>query len=653
MKFKRITALLLTIITIAISANLFVNAQNDLPFTDVKSTDWFYNDVYLAYGRGLINGKSRDMFAPNDNLKYSEAVKLAACMRVAYFDEEPLEMSSKFWYEVYVDYCMIHGIIDKDYEWNAYVTRADFMEIFAAALPDNALKAINSVEDGSIPDVPMYHKNAEAIYKLYRAGIVQGSDGAHRCNPASQVKRSEVAAILTRMMYEFSRLKFNLYVQEENDNGGNVLTEEDFPDDRNDRDDQNDQDNKDTGKNQDKEEKPSEKPNNNTDNNPNIPEEEQKPTVNFPWEEEGAKQPSEYTYSEFQKLTVKQQQAFENTFGSMDAFNEWLEEAHAKEYENIDLPWNNGGKQPPEYTLEEYEALTGAQKIAFQNSFSNTEKFWEWHDKAQTDDIAANLPWNNGGKKPEEYTYAEYERLTAAQQMAFQKEIDFDAWLDRVQGGNAVGGGTTENDLPWENGGKKPEDYTYAEYERLTAAQQMAFQNAIDFDAWLEREQGGTQDGTTEEEMPWEKPGAKQPEDYTYAEFEKLTPAQQMAFQNAFDFDAWLEREQGGTTEEEMPWEKPGAKQPEDYTYEDFEDLTPAQQIAFQNAVDFDTWLERVQGGESSKDEMPWDMPGAKQPEDYTYEDFEALTAAQQIAFQSAFGTTYGFDEWLSENEPE
>lgn len=51
MKLKRITVLLLAIITIVISANVFVSAQNNLPFTDVKSTDWFYNDVYLAYDR--------------------------------------------------------------------------------------------------------------------------------------------------------------------------------------------------------------------------------------------------------------------------------------------------------------------------------------------------------------------------------------------------------------------------------------------------------------------------------------------------------------------------------------------------------------------------------------------------------------------------
>ena len=41
--------------------------------------------------------------------------------------------------------------------------------------------------------------NAEAIYTFYRAGILTGSDGKGTFNPNSSIKRSEVAAILSRM----------------------------------------------------------------------------------------------------------------------------------------------------------------------------------------------------------------------------------------------------------------------------------------------------------------------------------------------------------------------------------------------------------------------------------------------------------------------
>jgi len=84
------------------------------------------------------------------------------------------------------------------------------MAIFAKALPADGLKAINDIADGAIPDVAMTDANAAAIYKLYKAGIVQGVDDDHNCNPESNIKRSEVTAILTRMMDADARVKFSI-----------------------------------------------------------------------------------------------------------------------------------------------------------------------------------------------------------------------------------------------------------------------------------------------------------------------------------------------------------------------------------------------------------------------------------------------------------
>ena len=50
---------------------------------------------------------------------------------------------------------------------------------------------------------------ADAVYKLYRAGITQGSTG-NVYMPESPIRRCEVAAILTRMMNEEERMHFSL-----------------------------------------------------------------------------------------------------------------------------------------------------------------------------------------------------------------------------------------------------------------------------------------------------------------------------------------------------------------------------------------------------------------------------------------------------------
>ena len=178
------------------------------PFTDIKSTDWFYNDVLYAYNLKLINGKTATTFAPNDNLTYAEAVKLAACMyQFVQTGTITLANESPVWYSGYVTYAKNVGLINRDYDWNSPATRAGYMEIFSNAVP---LNPINTIADGAIPDVPMSHPQAAAIYKLYRAGILQGVDGAYNCSPGSNIKRNEVATVISRMMGVDNRLSFTI-----------------------------------------------------------------------------------------------------------------------------------------------------------------------------------------------------------------------------------------------------------------------------------------------------------------------------------------------------------------------------------------------------------------------------------------------------------
>ena len=194
-------------ITIQVGA---VISTGSFPFTDVPGNVWYYNDVKDSFNTGLIDGKTATTFAPNADLTYAEAVKLAACMHQRYLTGKVSLTNGNPWYQSYVDYARTNGIINKNYEWSAPATRAGYIEIFANALPAAGLDPINSVKDGSIPDVSMKHPQAAAVYKLYRAGIIQGVDSKHNCNPSANIKRSEVSAVLTRMMNESVRIRFSM-----------------------------------------------------------------------------------------------------------------------------------------------------------------------------------------------------------------------------------------------------------------------------------------------------------------------------------------------------------------------------------------------------------------------------------------------------------
>ena len=193
----------------------------DIPFTDVSNDAWYYNDVKSAYIKSLINGRTDTRFAPNENITFSEVIKLAACMHQSWVDGDvTLEAGKDVWYLPYWLYVgevsnvfgdlnakEIEAIARSGEDANNIITRKDYMDIFATVMPTEALKEINYVPEGSIPDVSQY---SDGIYTLYRAGIVRGVNDNFDCNPNANITRAEVAAVLTRIMTPSERLSFNI-----------------------------------------------------------------------------------------------------------------------------------------------------------------------------------------------------------------------------------------------------------------------------------------------------------------------------------------------------------------------------------------------------------------------------------------------------------
>ena len=107
------------------------------------------------------------------------------------------------------------------------------------------------------------------------------------------------------------------------------------------------------------------------------------------------------------------------------------------------------------------------------------------------------------------------------------------------------------------------------------------------------------------------------------------------------------------TLQTKCPWDEKGAKQPSEYTWEEYEALSGGEQIEFQMSFgefeDFEAWMYEAQTVEVF---YPWDAKGAKQPSEYTWAEFESLSAGEQIAFQKSFENEEEFDKWLTANQP-
>ena len=185
------------------------------PFADVPSDSWYYSSVKAAWENGLIDGVTVNEFKPNATLTVAQTIKLAAALhQLDRTGEVSLKNSGANWYDSYVNYAVVNGIIEKDYanytkaQMNAPVTRGEFVHIFHGA--EEAYKAINTVANNAIPDVKATDKFAAEIYEFYRAGILTGSDAKGTFHSASTIKRSEAAAILLRMFEASARVSIDL-----------------------------------------------------------------------------------------------------------------------------------------------------------------------------------------------------------------------------------------------------------------------------------------------------------------------------------------------------------------------------------------------------------------------------------------------------------
>jgi hypothetical protein len=206
------TVSIITGTKLALLGSVTLTSDAPPPFTDVTDTMWHYTYVCYAAKKDLVNGRTATLYVPDANLSIAEAIKLAACMHQLYnTGGVTLANDPSVWYKSYVDYASSNGITTKTYtDYNASITRSEFVAIFYAALPQSEYTQLNSVADNAIPDVKTGAANADRIYAFYRAGILTGSDGRGNFLPNTNIKRSEVATIVTRMFEKDARQSITL-----------------------------------------------------------------------------------------------------------------------------------------------------------------------------------------------------------------------------------------------------------------------------------------------------------------------------------------------------------------------------------------------------------------------------------------------------------
>ncbi len=181
----------------------------------IKNSAWYDENVKTVYQLGLMQGDA-GYFRPQGELTLAQAIAMAARLHNIYNGGSGKFSEGPVWYSVYINYAVKNGIIKASdfgadtkgsdaYGRNA--TRGEMAYIFASAMPSDALPRINSIK--SIPDVYSTTRYRDQIFRLYEAGILEGSNG-HRFYPYNYVTRAEAAATISRMADKDLRLEFTI-----------------------------------------------------------------------------------------------------------------------------------------------------------------------------------------------------------------------------------------------------------------------------------------------------------------------------------------------------------------------------------------------------------------------------------------------------------
>ena len=179
----------------------------DMPFTDVKAKNWFYDEVLYVYERGLMTGTTDTKFEPNGKLTRAMFVTILGRLAGAAETETDAfsDVKKKNWYSGYVGWAVEAGIVtgyeDGTFKPNKALSREEmaacisrYVDFMGIQMPRE-----NTAPDRFADRMKIAKWAREYVEMLRRAGIVNG-DQYENYNPKSNITRAEMATIIMNLI---------------------------------------------------------------------------------------------------------------------------------------------------------------------------------------------------------------------------------------------------------------------------------------------------------------------------------------------------------------------------------------------------------------------------------------------------------------------
>ena len=178
-----------------------------LPFADVSSSDWFYNDVRYVYEKGIMDGTGADRFSPNAPL--TRAMIVTILYRMAGSPamsgaSDFKDVDSNKWFAKAVAWAAANGIVNGYgsglFGPNDPVTREQLAAILYRYAVYGGMTAVTLEENlGSFADTAQLSAYAiQAMNWAVGQGLINGSGS--NLVPKAQATRAQVAAIIHRYL---------------------------------------------------------------------------------------------------------------------------------------------------------------------------------------------------------------------------------------------------------------------------------------------------------------------------------------------------------------------------------------------------------------------------------------------------------------------
>lgn len=427
------------VLIMMVSMSATMHAES-ISFSDVPAAYWGYTTIMRMTSTGMFQGTSEPIngvgtFMPEKVMTRAEFI--TAVLRAIYPEESKYVQNglAKWWYGYY-NMALNCGLLYAD-ELNQGamdlpMSRQEMAMVLVRGMAIKGEEPLKLVSESQIADYTAIGAHyQEYVRKCFSLGLICGVDANGTFAPEKSLTRAEAATVLCRLVFASERVQVSFLddgaeTSENTSTVGGLLkpveNEEVIrPSSGNSRPDKNNT--SDTsgnkGNNSSDDDDTTGDKNNGVDKN-NSSDKNDNTSI------EDTKEPEDPRDKIYKKITLDKVLAMNDD--ERQDFRDWLEK-NGETYEGwlndhqedpeIELPpWEEGGKSPDRYTLNEYLNLSDDFKYAFEQYFGSQDDFYAWlESKTGEPDLDENDVFD--GMTLEDFTFDNYFEMNVVDQSAF------------------------------------------------------------------------------------------------------------------------------------------------------------------------------------------------------------------------------------------